>query len=125
VLQYVQKNGNENIPDIAASFQKAVVNVLTERAVSAAQHNGLNTIALAGGVACNSALREAMETACAEKNILLYKPAPVYCTDNAAMIACAGYHRLRAGFRDDQTLNADPSLRFGEPAARAPDVVET
>jgi len=109
VLQYIQKqNGNINIPDIAASFQKAVVDVLTERAVSACKHESFNTIALAGGVACNSALRKAMDEACAEKNLRLFKPKPVYCTDNAAMIACRGYYRLLAGFSDGLELNAFP-----------------
>jgi N6-L-threonylcarbamoyladenine synthase len=110
VLQHIQKQGeNVNVPDIAASFQQAVVGVLAERAVSACINEGFDTIALAGGVACNSALRAAMESACAEKNLRLSVPAPIFCTDNAAMIACRGFYRLRAGHSDNLSLNAFPA----------------
>ena len=112
VLQHItreeKQHGEVNIPDIAASFQKAVVDVLVERAVAACQREGLKKIALAGGVACNSALRNTMEIACGENNLQLFKPKPVYCTDNAAMIACRGYYRLKAGFYDGLDLNAYP-----------------
>ncbi|MDR0272064.1 MAG: tRNA (adenosine(37)-N6)-threonylcarbamoyltransferase complex transferase subunit TsaD [Clostridiales bacterium] len=107
VVQYFQKNP-DNIPDIAASFQKAVVDVLIERAVAACVSEGYNKIALAGGVACNSALRRAMQDACKEKELQLFMPAPVFCTDNAAMIACRGYYRLLTENADDLDLNAFP-----------------
>ncbi|MCL1843797.1 MAG: tRNA (adenosine(37)-N6)-threonylcarbamoyltransferase complex transferase subunit TsaD [Defluviitaleaceae bacterium] len=98
----------DTIPDIAASFQKAVVDVLVERSIAACEREGFGQIALAGGVACNSALRAAMEEACAAKNLRLYKPRPVYCTDNAAMIASRGYYRLLSAPPDGLDLNAFP-----------------
>ncbi|MCL2216063.1 MAG: tRNA (adenosine(37)-N6)-threonylcarbamoyltransferase complex transferase subunit TsaD [Defluviitaleaceae bacterium] len=96
------------IPDIAASFQQAVVDVLVERATTACKNENFSHVALAGGVACNKGLRAAMETACREKGIGLSIPKPVYCTDNAAMIASRGYYRLAAGHEDDLALNAFP-----------------
>jgi len=113
VLQHIareEKNGGDgvNIPNIAASFQKAVVDVLTERAVSACKHEGFDTIVLAGGVACNSALRRTIVAACEQNDLRLFKPEPIYCTDNAAMIACRGYYRLLAGGADGLQLNAYP-----------------
>jgi len=109
VLQYIQKQGDSvNTTDIAASFQKAVVDVLCERAVTACEHEGFTAIALAGGVACNSALRSGLEAACASKNIRLFKPKPIYCTDNAAMVAARGFFLHKAGFADGLNLNAYP-----------------
>lgn len=108
VLQYTRKQENVDVADIAASFQEAVVDALAKNAVAAAVSEGLDTIALAGGVACNFALREKMRGACAEKGLRLVMPAPVYCTDNAAMIASRGYFALRAGKADGLNLNAFP-----------------
>ena len=109
VLQHIEKvRPDLNIPDIAASFRQAVVSVLTERAVKACEHEGFDTIALAGGVACNTALRSEMQKICAQKNLRLFIPPPVYCTDNAAMIASRGYYRLLAGCTDSLDLNAFP-----------------
>ena len=78
--------------------------------MEAAGYFGISQVLLAGGVAANSSLRQKMSAACAKAGLKLFLPEPEYCTDNAAMIACAGYHRLKAGFRDDWTLNASPSL---------------
>ena len=96
--------------DLAASFQKAVVDVLTEHAVMAIRQFGLKEIALAGGVASNSALRASMTEACDKEGVRFYCPSPVYCTDNAAMIGVAAYHEYRNGNFADFTLNALPSV---------------
>ena len=98
------------VEDIAASFQKAVVDVLSERAAMAIRQFKLSGIALAGGVASNSALRAAMSRVCADEGAKLYCPSPVYCTDNAAMIGVAAYYSYIAGDFSDLTLNAVPNL---------------
>ena len=99
--------------DLAAGFQKAVVDVLVEHTMEAASQLGsVNTVTLAGGVASNSALRAAMEEACREKGLAFYKPSPVYCTDNAAMIGAAGYYEYQAGVRHGLDLNAVPNLKL-------------
>lgn len=100
--------------DVAASFQKAVVDVLVEHAMHAVDEYGFTSMALAGGVASNSALRSAMQKACEEKGIEFYRPAPILCTDNAAMIGAAGYYDYIQGKRADWHLNAVPNLRLGE-----------
>ena len=98
--------------DLAASFQKAVVDVLTEHAVMAIRQFGAKEFALAGGVASNSALRSSMTAACEEEGVKFYCPSPVYCTDNAAMIGVAAYHEYINGNFADLTLNAVPDLRM-------------
>lgn len=100
--------------DVAASFQQAVVDVLVGRAVAAAQKLGERRIAVAGGVAANSSLRQHMKQACEEAGITLFYPSPVYCTDNAAMIASQGYYEYLAGTRSGWDLNAVPNLKIGE-----------
>lgn len=102
------------VPDVAASFQKAVVDVLVEHTISAAKEYGFKEVALAGGVASNSALRAAMEEECTKNNIKLYRPSPIFCTDNAAMIGVAGYYEYIKGKRSDYHLNAVPNLKLGE-----------
>ncbi len=118
VLNFVNgcqmKNEPYNKADIAASFQKAVVSVLTEHTMEAAGKYGISKIALAGGVASNSALRASFEKACEEKGYKLYRPSPILCTDNGAMIACAGYYEYMAGVRHGWDLNANPGLKLGE-----------
>lgn len=118
VLNYLntcEMKGEEiSVPDVAASFQKAVVDVLTEHAVEATLERGADKIALAGGVASNSALRGSMEKACKENGITLYVPSPIYCTDNAAMIGAAAYYEYMQGNFADMTLNAIPALKLGE-----------
>lgn len=99
--------------DVAASFQKAVVEVLVEHSMHAMREYGYDRFAIAGGVASNSALREAMIQACSKNNIRFYYPSPVYCTDNAAMIGVAGYYEYRHGVRSGLDLNAVPNLRLG------------
>lgn len=118
VLNYLngcQMKGIEvNRADVAASFQKAVCDVLVEHAMIAVKESGLNKFAIAGGVASNSALRAAFEKACAERDIEFYHPSPIFCTDNAAMIGVAAYYEFIAGKRDGLDLNAVPNLKLGE-----------
>ena len=102
------------VPDVAASFQKAVVDVLVEHSMDAVQKYGYRKFAIAGGVASNSALRTAFEKACAQRNIMFYHPSPALCTDNAAMIGAAGYYEYIKGVRHGYDLNAVPSLKLGE-----------
>lgn len=103
-----------HVPDLAASFQNAVVEVLVSRAVMAAKEYGYDKLAIAGGVASNSALREGMKKACEEEGIRFYHPSPIFCTDNAAMIGVAAYHEYIKGTRSGWDLNAVPNLKLGE-----------
>lgn len=100
--------------DVAASFQQAVVDVLVERAVQAAEEFEQDKLVLAGGVAANSALRRALSSACANRGIRFYHPSPILCTDNAAMIGAAAYYHLIRGERSGWDLNAVPNLPLPE-----------
>ena len=100
--------------DVAASFQNAVIDVLVANAMRAIDEFGMDKFAIAGGVASNRTLREAMQKACEKKGVEFYYPSPIYCTDNAAMIGVAGYYDFMAGKRDGLDLNAIPNLRLGE-----------
>ena len=100
--------------DIAASFQKAVIDVLVEHSMHAVKQYGYDKFAIAGGVASNSSLRAAFEEACAKNKIKFYHPSPIFCTDNAAMIGVAGYYEFKKGVRSGLDLNAVPNLRLGE-----------
>ena len=118
VLNYLNgcemKHWEINRADVAASFQQAVVDVLTDNSVRAAKAYGCEKLALAGGVASNSSLRENMQRVAAEQGLQFYYPSPIFCTDNAAMIGVAGYHNYMAGIRDGLDLNAIPNLKIGE-----------
>nr|WP_106789866.1 tRNA (adenosine(37)-N6)-threonylcarbamoyltransferase complex transferase subunit TsaD [Massilistercora timonensis] len=118
VLNYINgcrmKGQEYRQADIAASFQKAVTDVLVGNAMRAVEEYHADRFAIAGGVAANSALRQAMKEACEERDVKLYYPSPVYCTDNAAMIGVAGYYEYRKGVRHGLDLNAIPNLRLGE-----------
>ncbi|MGN1180567.1 MAG: tRNA (adenosine(37)-N6)-threonylcarbamoyltransferase complex transferase subunit TsaD [Suilimivivens sp.] len=118
VLNYLnscEMKGEEiNRADVAASFQKAVIDVLVEHSMDAVKRYGYNKFAIAGGVASNSSLRAAFEKACAQRNIEFYHPSPVFCTDNAAMIGTAGYYEFIKGVRSGYDLNAVPNLKLGE-----------
>ncbi len=100
--------------DVAASFQKSVTDVLVEHAMMAVRESGLDKLAIAGGVASNGALRAAMEQACAENGVHFYRPSPILCTDNAAMIGAAAYYEYIKGVRHGLDLNAVPNLKLGE-----------
>lgn len=100
--------------DIAAAFQKAVIDVLVEHAMMAVEEYKMGKFAIAGGVAANTALRSAMEKACKERGVEFYHPSPVYCTDNAAMIGTAAYYEYLAGKTAGWDLNAVPNLKLGE-----------
>ena len=114
-LNSCQMKGEEvNRADVAASFQKAVTDVLVQNAVHAVKEYGLNKFAIAGGVASNSGLRSAMKEACEKNHIEFYYPSPIFCTDNAAMIGVAAYYEYIAGVRSSLDLNAVPNLKLGE-----------
>ncbi len=102
------------VADVAASFQKAVTDVLVEHSIAALKASGFHKFAIAGGVASNTALRTAMKEACEKEQIEFYYPSPVYCTDNAAMIGVAGYYEFLKGVRSGLDLNAVPNLKLGE-----------
>lgn len=118
VLNYLNacrmKGEAVNAADVAASFQKAVVDVLTEHSLKAVKAYGYDKFAIAGGVAANSFLREAFEKECGKRGISFYCPSPVFCTDNGAMIAAAGYYEYEKGIRSGYDLNAVPGLKLGE-----------
>ena len=117
-LNYINKErmtGREiPVPDLAASFQNAVVDALVSRAVPAAKEYGYGKLAIAGGVASNSALRLAMSEECRHAGIKFYYPSPVFCTDNAAMIGVAAYYEFLKGARSGWDLNAVANLKLGE-----------
>ena len=118
VLNYINgcrmKGEEYNNADIAASFQKAVTDVLVDNVMRAVKEYGLNKFAIAGGVASNSTLRAAMQKACEKEDIEFYHPSPIYCTDNAAMIGVAAYYEYINGTRHGWDLNAVPNLKLGE-----------
>lgn len=118
VLNYInseQMKGNEiNRADLVASFQKAVVDALVSRAIRLTKESGLDKLAIAGGVASNSALRAALIKECENNNIKFYSPSPILCTDNAAMIGAAAYYDYIKGIRHGYDLNAVPNLKLGE-----------
>ena len=114
-LHHAEQMGEEiNRADVAASFQAAVVDVLVDRTLQAAKEYGIDKVALAGGVASNSALRAGMEAACKKAGKTLFFPSPVYCTDNAAMIGAAAYYEYKKGVRHGLDLNAVPNLKIGQ-----------
>lgn len=118
VLNYINsckmKDIEYNKADIAASFQKAVVDVLTSHAMQACKERKINKLAIAGGVAANSAIRSKMIEECEKNNIEFYCPSNLLCTDNAAMIGSAAYYEYIKGVRHGWDLNAVPGLKIGE-----------
>ncbi len=118
VLNYLhnaeQKGEEINSADVAASFQEAVIDVLTEHLITCAKENGINQIALAGGVAANLPLRERIEKRAKEEGFFFQYPRLSLCTDNAAMIGCAAYYAFQNGTLADMSLNATPNLSLEE-----------
>jgi len=100
------------VRDLVASFQKAVVDVLVKRVKKASMREGIHTVLLSGGVACNSRLRRAFEISAAESGFRLYMPSPEYTTDNAAMIAAAGFLHLERGDIASLAINAEPGRKL-------------
>lgn len=118
VLNYLNgcrmKNIEINQADVAASFQKSVTDVLVGHAAQALDEYKMDQFAIAGGVASNGVIREAMEQMCRGKGVKFYHPSPILCTDNAAMIGAAAYYDFVAGKRAGMDLNAIPNLKLGE-----------
>lgn len=118
VLNYINtcemKKEEVNRANVAASFQESVVDVLATKTIAAAKDLGITKIALAGGVASNNGLRTRMKEVCEKNNFSLYYPSPIFCTDNAAMIAVAGYYEYMNGTRHGLDLNAVPNLKIGQ-----------
>lgn len=106
------KGESINIPDVAASFQEAIVEVLVEKTIIAALSTGVRKVAISGGVAANSRLREEFSKRATEQRIEVFYPPPALCTDNAAMIACAGYYRMLRGQLSSLGLEVDPRLKL-------------
>jgi N6-L-threonylcarbamoyladenine synthase len=105
-----QKGESVPVSDIAASFQQALVDVLVAKTIRAAEQKRVSTVMMSGGVAANTRLREDLERECSRRGMRLFYPPPILCTDNAAMIACAGYYLWKSGCRADLSLNAVPGL---------------
>jgi N6-L-threonylcarbamoyladenine synthase len=116
-ITYTRKHPDTSVEDICASFQEAVVDVLVSKARAAAREVGAKAICLAGGVAANSALRERTLDACIADGLHAYLPSRAMCTDNAAMIAAAGWWRLQSDGPTSLDVGADPNLRLILPTA--------
>ncbi len=114
VALFIKKNPSASKADVAASFQKAVVDALVQKTLMAAEAQKFERIMLCGGVAANAMLRKTLARACAENGFEFSMPDLAYCTDNAAMVACAGYHQLEHGGPSDLNFAADPNLELHE-----------
>ncbi len=117
VVNHVRKHPDVSAEDVAASFQEAVVDVLVTKTRRAAADVGAKGISIGGGVAANSRLREQVLTVCAEDGLAAYIPDRANCTDNAAMVAAAGWWQLQRAGESPLDTGADPGLGLGSPAA--------
>ena len=113
-----QRGHSVNTADVAASFQQAVVEVLVNKAMAAAQLTGYRTLALAGGVASNSKIRADLQAACDRKGITMVVPSPIYCTDNGAMVAAAAYRKAMEGHFTGLRLDVFPGLNIATGLAK-------
>ncbi|MBP3347449.1 MAG: tRNA (adenosine(37)-N6)-threonylcarbamoyltransferase complex transferase subunit TsaD [Clostridia bacterium] len=114
VLNYIHNNKDINVNDVAASFQYTAVSDLVSKTMLAAEKYGYKKIALAGGVAANRLLREMLGAQASKRKKELFVPEFEFCTDNASMVACAAYYKLKRGLYDDLSMNANPALEIGE-----------
>jgi N6-L-threonylcarbamoyladenine synthase len=112
VINYVRKNSDADTADVAASFQTAVVDVLTHKALKAAKEVGAKGICLAGGVAANTLLRQRTSEICNENGFVACLPSRAMCTDNAAMVAATAWWKMQNGGGSPLDLGADPNLRL-------------
>jgi N6-L-threonylcarbamoyladenine synthase len=114
---YARKHGidfvRDRVEDIAAAFQQAVVDVLVEKTLGALSEYEVKSVLLAGGVAANGKLREELKVRLEERGLNFYYPPMSLCTDNAAMVAALGYHRLRKGLTDRLDIGIEPRLSIG------------
>jgi len=110
----IRAHCSQSTLDLAASFQEAVVTDLVQRTVAAAKDAKVRTVFISGGVACNSLLRERFSHAAQEHNFKVFFPSLALSTDNAAMIAAAGYYKLMAGQQADRSLTAHASFPLGD-----------
>ncbi|MFP5576701.1 MAG: tRNA (adenosine(37)-N6)-threonylcarbamoyltransferase complex transferase subunit TsaD [Acidimicrobiia bacterium] len=117
VVNHVRKHPDVSAEDVAASFQEAVVDVLVTKTRRAAVELGAKGISIGGGVAANSRLREQILTVCAEDGLAAYLPDRANCTDNAAMVAAAGWWQLQRAGESPLDTGADPGLGLGSPVA--------
>ena len=114
-LNLSKMKGEEiNPADVAASFQKSVVDTLVSRAMIAIEETGMKKFAIAGGVASNTAIRAAFKEECKKRGVEFYHPSPILCTDNAVMIGSAAYYEYKNGITHSWDLNAIPNLKLGE-----------
>ncbi|MNP34818.1 tRNA N6-adenosine threonylcarbamoyltransferase [compost metagenome] len=107
-VQLKKLNGENRDADIAASFQEAIVDTLVKKSVKALKQTGLKRLVIAGGVSANLRLREQLETSLGKIKAQVYYAEPALCTDNGAMIAFAGYQRLKAGQHDGLAVTTTP-----------------
>lgn len=114
VLNYINNHKEININDVAASFQYTAVNDLSSKAMLAAKPYGYKKLAIAGGVSANKLLRETLQKQTKKAGVEFYVPKFEYCTDNASMVACAAYYKLKDGRFDDLSMNANPALDIGQ-----------
>jgi len=115
VINHVRQHPDVATADVAASFQQAVVDVLVAKTIRAVERTGVRSVALGGGVAANSLLRQRMEEESATRGWHLVLPSRAMCTDNAAMIASAAWYRLRDGVTSPLDMEAQPNLKLGDP----------